>query len=229
MQPGSLVTIYGANLADVTATWNGDYPTVLGGATVAINGKLGYLSYVSPTQINLEAPDDTQTGSVSLVVTNAYGSATTSVTLFPLSDTLIPLPGGLYVAGVILTPGGGGAYGNGTYDIMGPVGAFSFPTRPVKRGETLVLYGTGFGPTKPTLPAGVPYSGAGAPAVDSIGVSLNGVNASVLFAGAVSPGLFSVQRSRTQHRTGKLADFSDGYGTEFLGRLFGVSDRGRVA
>ena len=124
------------------------------------------------------------------MVTNAYGSATTSVTLFPLSDTLIPLPGGLYVAGVILTPGGGGAYGNGTYDIMGPVGTFSFPTRPVKQGETLVLYGTGFGPTKPTLPAGVPYSGAGAPAVDSIGVSLNGVNASVLFAGAVSPGLF---------------------------------------
>ena len=56
IQPGSWVTIYGTNLATSTATWTGNFPTSLGGTTVTINGKPAYLSYVSPTQIDLQAP-----------------------------------------------------------------------------------------------------------------------------------------------------------------------------
>ena len=71
IQPGEWVTIYGANLASQTATWNGDFPTSLGGTSVQINGRSAYLMYVSPTQINLQAPDDTATGTVSVTVTTA--------------------------------------------------------------------------------------------------------------------------------------------------------------
>jgi len=63
IQPGEWVSIYGTNLAGSTASWNGD-------------GKAAYLWYVSATQINLQAPDDTATGSVPVVVKTAGGNAT---------------------------------------------------------------------------------------------------------------------------------------------------------
>jgi hypothetical protein len=81
IQPGEWVSIYGTNLASTTATWNGNFPTSLGGTTVTIDGKLAYLWLVSPGQINLQAPDDTATATVPVVVTTAAGSATSTVTL----------------------------------------------------------------------------------------------------------------------------------------------------
>ena len=74
IQPGGWVSIYGTNLAAGTAVWNGDFPTSLGGTSVTINGKPAYLSLVSPGQINLQAPDDTATGAVPVVVTTSAGS-----------------------------------------------------------------------------------------------------------------------------------------------------------
>src|SRR5579859_7988436 len=81
IQPGEWVSVYGHNLASKTVSWNGDFPTSLGGTRVTIDGKAAYLSYVSPTQINLQAPDDTSLGTVSVVVTTAAGNATATVTL----------------------------------------------------------------------------------------------------------------------------------------------------
>jgi uncharacterized protein (TIGR03437 family) len=191
IEPGSWISIYGTDLAADTATWNGNFVTSLGGVTVTINGRPGYPSYVSPTQINLEAPDDTATGPVQVVVTNSYGSASSMVNLTAISPSLSVFNGGSYVAGIIPTPNGAGAYGGGTYDLLGPVGAFSFPTRPVKPGETLVLYGTGFGPTNPPVFAGSNFSGA-ATALDAISISIGGLSAKVLFFGVVSPGVFQI-------------------------------------
>ena len=63
VQTGEWVSIYGANLATETASWNpGTFPTQLGGTSVTIDGKLAYLWYVSPTQINLQVPNDTTIG-----------------------------------------------------------------------------------------------------------------------------------------------------------------------
>jgi uncharacterized repeat protein (TIGR01451 family) len=58
IQPGEWVSIYGTNLASATATWTGVFTTSLGGTSVMIDGKPAYLSYVSPGQINLQAPSD---------------------------------------------------------------------------------------------------------------------------------------------------------------------------
>jgi uncharacterized protein (TIGR03437 family) len=189
IQAGSWISIYGSYLAQTTATWQGDFPTSLGGVSVTINGKLGYLWYVSPTQINLQAPDDTAVGNVEVAVTNAYGTATSSVILAPASPAFSLLSDGRHVAGVILTPNGTGAYGGGSYDLVGPSGAFPFPTRPARPGETLLLYGVGFGATNPPVPAGAPFSGA-APTAAPVAISINGVQASVTFSGIVSAGLY---------------------------------------
>ena len=51
-------------------------------------------------------------------------------------------------------------YGGGAYDLVGPVGHFSFQTRPVKSGETLALDAVGFGPTNPPVPVGQAFAGA---------------------------------------------------------------------
>src|SRR6202022_3581061 len=78
IQPGEWGSIYGNNLASGTTVWNGNFPTSLGGTSVKINEKAAYLSVFSPGQINLQAPDDTATGTVLVVVTTASGSASST-------------------------------------------------------------------------------------------------------------------------------------------------------
>jgi uncharacterized protein (TIGR03437 family) len=153
-----------------------------------IDGKPGYLWLVSPGQINLQAPTDTATGLVNVTVTTPNGTVSSTVTLAAFGPSF-SLLSAKYAAGVILTPNGSGAYGGGTYDLLGPSGAFSFNTRAVKAGETLELYGVGFGPTIPAVQAGTAYSGA-APTTNTVTVTIGGVPATVLFSGITTTGLY---------------------------------------
>ncbi len=187
VQPGSWVSIYGNNLAPATTVWNGNFPMSLGGVSVPINSKPAYLWFVSPTQINLQAPSDTATGSVPVTVTTPAGSASSTVTLGEYGPSF-SLLNSKYAAAIVLTPGSPGN-SSGGYDIIGPTGAFSYPTRPVKPGETLILYGVGFGPTNPTVPAGKAFSGV-APSVTLPQVTIGGMSATVNFGGIVEAGLF---------------------------------------
>jgi uncharacterized protein (TIGR03437 family) len=191
IQPGSWVSIYGNNLASNVATWNGDFPTSLGGTTVSIDGERAYLWYVSPNQINLQAPDDTATGSVSIAVTNAGGTATSTVILAQFGPSISVLDG-KHVAGIILRSDGSGAYGGGTYDIIGPTGtSLGYPTVAAKAGDSLELFGVGFGPTNPSVPAGQVYSGA-ASATNAVELLINGIAVLPSFAGITSAGLYQL-------------------------------------
>ena len=60
----------------------------------------------------------------------------------------------------------------------------------MKAGETVVLYGVGFGPTNPPVPAGKLVSGA-APSPVFPSVTIGGVPATVKFSGIVEAGTFS--------------------------------------
>ena len=189
IQPGSWVSIYGSNLASATTVWGGDFPTTLGNTSVTVNGKAAYLWFVSPGQINFQAPDDTATGLVPVTVTTPAGSFSAQVTLRTYAPSF-SLLNNKYPAAIVLTPGSPGNSGNG-YDIIGPAGAFSFPTRPAHAGETLVLFGVGFGPTNPSVAAGKIFSGA-APGLSFPQVSIGGASASVAFSGIVQAGLFQL-------------------------------------
>ena len=68
-------------------------PLLSGGISVTIDGKSAYLWYVSPTQINLQVPDDNTTGSVNVVVTTAGGSTTSTVDLGEFAPSLSLLDG----------------------------------------------------------------------------------------------------------------------------------------
>ncbi len=187
IQSGSWISIYGTNLAAATATWNGDFPKVLGGTSVTVDNRPAYLWYVSPTQINLQVPDDSALGPVNVTVTTPVGSSTSTATLATYAPSF-SLFSSKYPAAIVLTPGSPGNSGAG-YDLIGPSGAFSFPSRPVKAGEILILFGVGFGPTSPTVPAGELFSGA-APSVTEPQFFIGGMPATVLFAGIVEAGLF---------------------------------------
>jgi uncharacterized protein (TIGR03437 family) len=184
---GSWISIYGSNLASATSNWNGDFPTNLGQVAVTIDSRPAYLWFVSPTQINAQVPDDSNTGTVNVSVSTPGGTSTTTVTLSEYAPSF-SLLNSKYPAAIVLTPGSPGNSGNG-YDIIGPVGAFSFTTRPVAAGETLILYGVGFGPTQPTVPAGRAFSSS-APLVTLPTISIGNIQATVNFGGLVEAGLY---------------------------------------
>jgi uncharacterized protein (TIGR03437 family) len=189
IQAGQWVSIYGSKLAGTTATWTGNFPTTLGGTSVTIDGKPAYLSYVSPTQINLQAPDDGATGTVPVAVTTATGTATSTVTLARVAPAFLLLDG-RHVAGLILRSNGSGAYGGGTYDIIGPTGnSLGYPTVAAKAGDVIELFATGCGPTNPTVPAGQAFAGV-AWTVDPVTLKLGGVSVTPSFAGISSTGLY---------------------------------------
>ena len=191
IQPGEWVSIYGYNLAGQTTIWNGDFPVSLGGSSARINGKAAYLWYVSAGQINLQAPDDTAAGVVPVVVTTAAGTASSTVTLAPFAPSFSLLDT-RHVSGIILRPDRSGTSGAGAYDILGPAGtSLGFPTVPAKAGDTIELFGVGFGPTTPAVPAGQVFTGA-ARASLPITLLINNVGVTPSFAGLSAAGLYQI-------------------------------------
>ena len=158
VQPGEWIAIYGSNLGPATpVNWNGNFPLSLGGTSVTIDGTPAYLYYVSAGQINVQVPDDqvATPRSVPVVVTVGSQSVTSSVNLASVAPSFALLADNLHVAGIILRTDGSGAYGNGTYDIIGPtINTLGYKTVPAKAGDNIELFGFGFGPTTPAVPAG---------------------------------------------------------------------------
>jgi uncharacterized protein (TIGR03437 family) len=191
IQPGEWVSIYGTNLASGTAVWNGDFPTILGGTSVKINGRSAFLSLASPGQINLQAPDDSAVGPVSVVVTTSAGSTRSTVTLSEFSPSFLLLDA-THVTAIILRSDGSGAYGNGTYDILGPTGnCFGYYTVAARAGDVIEIFGVGFGPTTPTVPAGMAFSGA-APVNNAFSLYMNNIFVAPLFVGLSGAGLYQI-------------------------------------
>lgn len=191
--PGAWITIYGKNLAPagVARSWtadeiiNGVLPTTLEGSSVTINGKAAAISFVSETQLNVQAPEDTSRGTVAVQVTASGGTSDAAFTV--LRDAApglyrFPASGYKYVAAVHL---------DGSY--AGPTGLLgsTVTTRPVQAGETVVFFGTGFGATHPTVAPGTAFYGS-APitGTSSLAIRIGGVTAEVKFAGLSAAGLY---------------------------------------
>jgi uncharacterized protein (TIGR03437 family) len=188
IQAGEWVSIYGKNLAGSAVTWNGDFPTSLGGTSVTIDGKAAYFWYVSPGQINLQAPDDTATGSVPVTVSTPHGTSSSAVMLARFAPSF-SLFDAKHVTGIILRSNGSGAYGGGTYDVIGPAGnSLGFATVPARAGDNVELFGVGFGPTTPAVPAGQAFSGAAA-TTNPVQLKIGGANVNPSFAGLSAAGL----------------------------------------
>jgi uncharacterized protein (TIGR03437 family) len=174
--PGSWVAIKGSNLSTTTGTWvsadfsNGNLPTSLDGVSVTIGGKPAFVYYISPTQINVQAPD-VAAGTVSVVVTlNGVPSAPAAAQLQPAAPAFFQY-GATNTAIASRLP---------DYAVVGDPSVEPGAVA-AKPGDLVILWGTGFGPTSPAVPAGTTVSGA--PAVTPAPtVTVGGVPAQVISA-----------------------------------------------
>ncbi|WP_051670186.1 hypothetical protein [Bryobacter aggregatus] len=179
--------IYGANLSTTTRLWTGtdfngaNAPTALDGVSVTVNGKPAFIYYISPTQININTPDDTATGAVTLQVKTPLGtSAPVSINRSRLSPTLQTVPlfnvdGKQYV--VALTP-------DFTTYIGRPNMIAGVPFVEAKPGSTVSIYALGCGPTSPPTLAGV-VAAQGSSLTLPYQLKIGGVPAEISFAGIV--------------------------------------------
>jgi uncharacterized protein (TIGR03437 family) len=187
--PGAWISIYGTNLATTTRLLaatdlvNNTIPTTLGGVGVQINGKAAFVQYISPTQVNVLAPADAGTGSVSISMSNAAG---TSNSVSATMQTVLP---GLSVLSnyVRAVRPSDGAIINGT----GAAETGYTSSASAKAGDILSLYGTGFGATSSPVAPGVVFSGA-YETTNPVTVTIGGLPAQVQWAGLVGPGLYQI-------------------------------------
>ena len=192
--PNTFVEIKGTNLASgMPADWstvafpNGQLPLNLGGVSVTINGKPAYVNYVSANQVNvLSRADDTTVGNVQVVLTNngiASDPFTVAVKAVAPAFFQYYSASGTYV-GVAAT--------HTDTTPVAPVGIYS-ASRPAKPGESITLWGTGFGPTNPAIPNGLTVTSA-KPLISPLTIQIGGttVNYQYEFAGLQEAGLYQI-------------------------------------
>ena len=187
MQPGvaagSWISLFGRNLADTARPWRegditaGKLPVQLEGTSVTIDGKPAAIAFVSPTQLNVEAPGGLLAEIPVLVcVSTPRGAASATVALRSSAPALFTLPagGGRYAATLHAA----------AYTLIDAV-------HPAQPGESILVYGTGFGPTNPALVGGQMLTRPAA-LVNSVAVWIAGQPAELLWAGLVAPGLYQL-------------------------------------
>ncbi|MFN0168047.1 MAG: BACON domain-containing protein, partial [Bryobacteraceae bacterium] len=180
--PNTWIVIKGSNLAGTTRVnrpdeiVNGSYPTSMDGVRVSVNGRPAFLYYISPTQLNVAAPDDPAVGSVPVTVT--VGAQTSEVATAQMQQ---------FAPGFFLWPG--------NQVVATSADNFQWRVRPgtfegaqtvsAQPGEVVVLWGTGFGPTNPPTPAGQVVVNAGF-VVNAVRVTVGGTEAEY-FGAAMTP------------------------------------------
>lgn len=179
---GSWITLFGVNLTATTRIWNssdfagGGLPESLDGVSVKLNGQPAFVYYISPKQINVQAPSGLAPGWITAeVVRNGVSSGTV------LTHAVQNAPGALtYAAGglrlAVATTPAGVLIGDPS---LSPGTVAAIP------GSTIVLYSSGLAPS----PAGVVSPPSQTAPVQ---VSIGNQTATVNFAGLVSPGLFQI-------------------------------------
>ena len=180
--PNSWATVGGTNLASVTDNWakaiiDGKLPTKLDDVSVSVGGLPAYVYFISPGQINFIAPD-VGPGPQQVIVTNSVGSSTAFTVT---SSTFGPA--------FFLWPESQAVATRQDFSLAAKAGTFAGEnTVAAKPGDVIILWGTGFGPTSPSVPEGEEtpsdktYSTSTLPMV-----TLNNISATV-YGAALAPG-----------------------------------------
>jgi uncharacterized protein (TIGR03437 family) len=184
--PNTWVEVKGANLAPAgdTRVWQGSdffggqMPTQLDGVSVTVNGKSAFVYYISPQQINILTPPDAIQGTVRVQVTSAgVAGSPVNVEAQAVAPAFFVFSGGPQVAA---------EHADGSF--LGSATLYPGFTTPAKPGETVVLYGNGFGPTSVPVVSGAATQSGTLPVLPA--VKIGGMTATVVFAGLIFPGEF---------------------------------------
>ena len=181
LAPNTIASLYGQNLSWTTRAVSADdvrqgsLPTMLAGTGVwvLINNVPAPLYFVSPTQINLLIPGNLLPGDAWLqIVRDGRAGPKVRLRLREAAPALYLLDESTAIA-------------------VRPDGSVATVNNPARPGEIVVLYGTGFGPTRPGFPPGAlaPFA-AELEKRDEFGLWLDGVPVApedLLYVG-VTPG-----------------------------------------
>ncbi len=170
--PGDIVALFGDQLSfNAPAQLSPPLGTQIGTTQVLINGQAAPLFYASYSQINLQVP-----------VNTATGTATVQVMRDGLASNTVSLPIASRAPRILLIGSGYGAIVNAT-DSSYPAPAGTFPgltTHPANPGDTLTIYCIGMGATSPAV-------ASGAPAPSTAPLAQLTVTPQVNFGGSIAP------------------------------------------
>lgn len=163
---GTWTAIGGTNLyAGEVRNWDQGYirdgrlPTSMEGVSVRVNNRPATIHFISANQINVLTPNDIGTGDVAVTVTNAAGTSAAfnvrAAAFKPAFFAPTTENNRLFILGAAL---------DGT--LVGKPGQ-PRANRGVRPGETILLFGTGFGPTSPVFPTDAVLPPGTAPAVST--------------------------------------------------------------
>lgn len=187
--PGSFIEIYGSNLGGaVSRGWaeadfvDGVAPASLEGVSVTVGGQPAFVNFVSPNQVNVQVPSTVTTGGAAAVIVTRNGQASPPVQIAIEAAAPALLAPVAFRVGekqfVAAFRSDGSFVTDGT--IPGIEGSAA------AKGETLLLFGTGWGPVEGSEVAG--RVAAGAPKlVKAAEFRFGDSPAAVLYAG-LAPG-----------------------------------------
>jgi uncharacterized protein (TIGR03118 family) len=185
LAPNTWVTITGGNLSGTTRVWDNDdfvnstLPEDIDSVSVTLNGTYAYVEYVSPGQLNVLLPVGLASGQVQLQTYNfGLASAAVTIQIQDVAPAFFLQSDGIHIAAT---------HANGT--LVGPTTITG--ATPAAPGETIVLYGTGFGVTNPATPAGQLITSA-LPLATLPTITVGGTASQVPFAGLTYAGLFQI-------------------------------------
>ncbi|MCZ2148896.1 MAG: S8 family serine peptidase [Bryobacterales bacterium] len=166
--PGMIMAVYGTAMGNFAQPAGAvPLPQYLAGFEATVNGVAAPLYYVSPGQVNVQIPYETQPGQAKLVIGNPYENVSTTFTVAPAAP-------GIFM------------FADGSVN----------PSRSGSRGQIVTLFVTGEGQVRPSLATGdtpsplTPLSRLPRPALP-VAVTVGGVAAGLQFVG-IPPGLVGV-------------------------------------
>jgi uncharacterized protein (TIGR03437 family) len=155
--PGSWIEIYGSNLAIDSRQWNGgDFvglaaPTALDGTTVTVGGQAAYIDYIGGGQVNVQVPANVPSGQQPLIVKTAYGSSAAFTVTVNATEPGLFAPSQFQVNGTQYL---GAVFANTTTYVFPPGAVAGLTSQRAKAGDTITLYGVGFGSVNGDVSAG---------------------------------------------------------------------------
>ncbi len=182
--PNTWVTITGGNLSGTTRLWdaddfvNGALPTNIDSVSVSVNGTYAFVEYVSPTQLNVLLPPSLAAGQATVQTFN-FGLASSQVTvqIQDVAPAFFLQNDGKHIAAT---------HADGS--LVGP--STTPGAAPAAPGETIVLYGTGFGVTNPAATNQLITTAL--PLVTMPTITIGGTATTPIFAGLTYAGLFQI-------------------------------------
>jgi len=183
--PGSIISLFGTNLAGTIASAQSfPLPPKLAGTSVEIGGIAAPLLYVSPLQINAQVPFELTASTVSVTVRNSFGASP------PISLTLQSTDPGIFAADST-GRGPGAITHNSTQQLV-------TSQNPAVPGEFVQIFATGLGPVQPAVASGTPAPSQPPASTTLLAtVMMNGLVAPVPFAG-LAPGFAGLYQVNAQ-------------------------------